>query len=79
MHAITQLSAELLKAFDDKQYTTGVFLDLSKAFDTINHNNNTKIRTLWGSGCGLKSGSGTTSVVGNNMYILMEIIQTNRM
>ena len=38
IHAITQLSAEILKAFDDKQYTTGVFLDLSKAFDTINHN-----------------------------------------
>ena len=36
-HAITQLTADILKAIDDKKYTIGVFLDLSKAFDTINH------------------------------------------
>ena len=38
IQAITQLSAEILKSLDRKKYTTSVFLDLSKAFDTINHN-----------------------------------------
>ena len=38
IQAITQLSAEILESLDKKKYTTGVFLDLSKAFDTINHN-----------------------------------------
>ncbi len=35
VHAITQLTASILESFDNKKYTTGVFLDLSKAFDTI--------------------------------------------
>ena len=34
MELITKIS----KAIDDKEYTMGVFLDLSKAFDTVNHN-----------------------------------------
>ena len=33
-----ELIAEISKAIDDKEYTMGVFLDLSKAFDTVNHN-----------------------------------------
>jgi len=37
IHAITQLSAEILESFDNNNFTLGVFLDLSKAFDTINH------------------------------------------
>lgn len=35
--AITEFSSKLLESFDNKLNTIGVFLDLSKAFDTINH------------------------------------------
>ena len=37
VHAISQLTANIIRAIDAKQHTIGVFLDLSKAFDTINH------------------------------------------
>ena len=35
--ARTELATNILQSFDDKMQTIGVFLDLSKAFDTINH------------------------------------------
>jgi hypothetical protein len=35
--AITEFTSDLLPALDNKQKCLGVYLDLSKAFDTINH------------------------------------------
>ena len=35
--AITELMANILTGFDEKKYTLALFLDLSKAFDTIDH------------------------------------------
>ena len=35
-HAILELTDKISKAMDEVKYTMGVFLDLSKAFDTVN-------------------------------------------
>jgi retron-type reverse transcriptase len=35
--AISELTNKITKAIDQGEYTIGIFLDLSKAFDTINH------------------------------------------
>ena len=36
-HAVSELVGEVLKANDCNKYTISVFLDLSKAFDTLRH------------------------------------------
>ena len=37
MHAVTELLSSVLNGFEDKKFAIGLFLDLSKAFDTIDH------------------------------------------
>ena len=36
-HAVTEFLGRVLNGFENEEYTLGVFLDLSKAFDTIDH------------------------------------------
>jgi hypothetical protein len=36
-HAIIDFVDKITKAIDEGKYSVGIFLDLSKAFDTINH------------------------------------------
>lgn len=36
-HALTHVVNNLYKALDSKQTSVGIFLDLSKAFDTLDH------------------------------------------
>ena len=37
-HAILQLVNQITETFSQGKYTLGIFLDVSKAFDTVNHN-----------------------------------------
>ena len=37
--ALIQLSDQLSTAIEYKKFTIGIFLDLSKAFDTVDHEN----------------------------------------
>ena len=36
-HAILQLTRDITDSFEKGEYTLGVFIDLSKAFDTVDH------------------------------------------
>ena len=36
--ALMEPTEEITTTLDDKKVTAGVFIDLKKAFDTINHN-----------------------------------------
>ena len=35
--AVIQLISQILNAFNENKYTLGIFIDLSKAFDTVDH------------------------------------------
>ena len=37
VHAIIELADQLHESFNENKFTIGVFIDLSKAFDTVNH------------------------------------------
>ena len=37
-HALLQLVDQIYESFECREYTIGVFKDLSKAFDTVDHN-----------------------------------------
>ena len=37
-HALIQITEKIRKAVDDNNFACGVFVDLQKAFDTVNHN-----------------------------------------
>ena len=37
-HALLQLVDQIYESFEHKEYTMGVFIDLSKAFDIVDHN-----------------------------------------
>ena len=37
-HALIQITEEIREAIDNNKFACGVFIDLQKAFDTVNHN-----------------------------------------
>ena len=54
-HAILLLVNQLYQSFDENKFTLGIFIDLSKAFDTVDHKILTKKLELYGiKGCNLR-------------------------
>ena len=47
-HAIVELVDKILNGFSEEKYTLGVFIDLSKAFDTVDHQILLKKLSLYG-------------------------------
>ena len=64
-HAIVHLVNEILKSFESNYYTLGVFIDLTKAFDTVDHN--ILLKKLFHYG-----------VRGNNLKLLQSYLQNRK-
>ena len=69
--ALLQLYNKISAAIDRKEFTVGIFLDLSKAFDTVNHdifliNLNTMVSEEW-----LLIGSKTIFIIDCNSFSIM--------
>ena len=46
-HALIELLNRIYDSFNENKYSLGVFIDLSKTFDTVNHDILKKTKTLW--------------------------------
>ena len=47
-HAIVELVDKILNGFSEEKYTLGIFIDLSKGFDTVDHQILLKKLSLYG-------------------------------
>ena len=66
-HAIVQLVGQILESFERNRYSLGVFIDLSKAFDTVNHSILLKRLELYGA-ADRNHGLKTIYPIGNNSF-----------
>ena len=69
--ALMELTEEITTALDDKKVTVGFFIDLKKAFDTINHNLLLKKLAHYG----VRNGLLVICQTESSMFLLMNAIQ----
>ena len=66
-HAIIELVDKITKAIEKNEFTVGIFLDLSKAFDTVNHNILLKKLYFYGIRANVMLGLKIISPIGNKL------------
>ena len=74
-HAIAQLVDQIYKAFEKNEYTLGVFIDLSKAFVTVDHSvllTKLELYAITDRNC-----AWSKSYLSNNTFKLMKIVELN--
>ena len=79
-HALIELVNRIYSSFNENKFTLGVFIDLSKAFDGVNHNINHNIKKLKLYGIGNSNLKWFTSYLSRrNQYIEHKDIGTSHL
>ena len=75
INAVSHLASHIPTQFDENKFTLGMFLDLSKAFDTIDLLLSWQKWNIMGYGGWPWSGSGAIWWIENYMFLLKVMIQ----
>ena len=75
-HSLIEITEKIKESIDNGRFGCGIFIDLKKAFDTVNHDILLLKLEHYGVLEGLPwNGSNLTSATGNNMYFIMVFLR----